>query len=139
MPAPGIARESARARTHAHRRIASPACAVVAIALASALAACKSAPEPEPAKAQPPTGARLTQIAFSTVNGLVGFDAYAGGVVVTAAVMNLPPGTSRLVIHVNANCSSPNGYSAGPPLTLPGSSEPAMVSLVSDGDNSRRT
>lgn len=134
MPASRAARRVHRggdARSRAVRRAA-----FVLAAVAAVLAGCKSTPE---AEAPPQLGARLRQVAFSTVDGLVSFAPYSGGIVIMAMVMNTPAGTSRLAIHENPICTSPNGFAAGPPLRIPGTSEPAMILVASGGDNSRST
>jgi superoxide dismutase, Cu-Zn family len=110
---------------------------VVAAALTSILAACKSAPEPEPPKPPPPIGARLAQVGSSTVRGLVTFDPYPGGLVLNASMIGLPPGPSRIVIHTNAVCTSPNGFAAGPPFVPPNATEPPIVWIIANGDENR--
>lgn len=46
------------------------------------------------------------------------------GVLMRVSLVNLPVGKAyRTVIHEEGNCSSPNGYSAGPPLVLPGETQ----------------
>jgi Cu/Zn superoxide dismutase len=47
------------------------------------------------------------------------------GVFATIFVTNLLPGPYRVAIHQNANCSSPNLFSAGPAWAPPGSARPA--------------
>ena len=42
-------------------------------------------------------------------------------------------GGHRVAIHMNANCTSPNGFSAGAPMLLPGSSAPVVVSVRTEG------
>lgn len=39
-------------------------------------------------------------------------------------------GQYRIVIHATPNCTSPNGFSAGPPLVLPGATAPVVVSTI---------
>ena len=42
-------------------------------------------------------------------------------------------GRHRVAIHVNANCTSPNGFSAGAPMLLAGSSTPVVVAVSVSG------
>lgn len=46
--------------------------------------------------------------------------------VVTVDLANGRPGPYRVVLHANGNCSSPNGFSAGPPWSPPGWKESAL-------------
>jgi Cu-Zn family superoxide dismutase len=61
------------------------------------------------------------------------------GVLVTLFFTNQIPGTYRLAVHANGNCSSPNFFSAGPPWVPAGSGKtPAEMTpeihTNSDGD-----
>lgn len=71
--------------------------------------------------------------------GTVKFTDRGNGVLVTLYASNILPGTYRLAIHANGNCSSPNFFSAGPPWAPPGSTKPAAelmpeIHTNSDGD-----
>jgi len=39
------------------------------------------------------------------------------------------PGTMRVVIHSGGICTSPNGFSAGPPWMPPGATEPVIIRI----------
>ena len=46
------------------------------------------------------------------------------GLQMRVSMVNLAVGKEyRVVIHTEGNCSSPNGFSAGPPLVLPGATQ----------------
>jgi len=49
------------------------------------------------------------------------------GVLVMFNTTNLLPGTYRLALHRDPNCSSPNAFSAGPPWAPPGAPRPAAT------------
>lgn len=66
--------------------------------------------------------APLRSIGGSAVTGSVRFSARADGVTVIAQIHGSPGAQYRLAVHANGNCSSPNGFSAGPPLPPPGAS-----------------
>ena len=98
-------------------------------ALAAALAACSTVSD---AVIGPREGleARLRPIGASTVTGTVLFSERSDGVSMLATLNSLPRGDYRIVIHATGNCSSPNGFSAGPPWTPPGGTGAAIVSVA---------
>lgn len=102
---------------------------VLAFALAGALAACKTTDEELAAPSRPNIGATLGRIGGSAMGGGVAFREVEGGVMIAANVTGGTPGAWRVAIHANGNCSSPNGFSAGPPVLLPGTSLPAVVGV----------
>jgi len=104
----------------------------LAAGLAGALAACKTVDEPSKPPA-PVVVARLGPTGGSTMNGSVSFWAIDGGVGMGVTVANVQTGQWRVVIHANGNCTSPNGFSAGPPLEVPGVPSPIAVN-VATGD-----
>ncbi len=59
----------------------------------------------------------------SAVTGSVIVGPTSSGVAMRIALANLAVGPYRVVIHANGNCTSPNAFSAGPPLVLPGGSK----------------
>ena len=108
---------------------------VLAVALAGALASCKTTDDAGP-RGSPTTravGARLAPVGGSVAKGLVTFRPYEGGVVVIANFGGVGAGAHRVAIHTNANCTSPNGFSAGAPMLLPGSSAPVVVTVRTEG------
>ena len=108
---------------------------VLALALAGALAACKTADDA--GQRGSPTartiGARLAPIGGSATTGLVTFRPYEGGVVMAANFGGVGAGPYRVAIHTIANCTSPNGFSAGAPMLLSGASEPVVVAVWTEG------
>lgn len=74
------------------------------------------APEPEATtRASYGEVAPLRAIGGSAVFGKIRVIDRGDGASVLVSMMNVPPGDFRMVIHENPNCSSPNGFSAGPP------------------------
>ena len=108
---------------------------MLALFLAGGLAACKTAPDAgsRPSSAAQAVGARLAPIGGSAVRGSVTFRPDEGGVVVIANFGGVGAGPHRVAIHMNANCTSPNGFSAGAPMLLPGSSAPVVVTVRTEG------
>jgi superoxide dismutase, Cu-Zn family len=100
-----------------------------ATAVALVLAAC-AADDPGGKKSSSAIGARLQPIAGGVGHGLVTFRPYDGGLVVTADVGGFAAGPYRFVIHTTPVCTSPNGFSAGPPFLLPGTGAPVAVPAV---------
>lgn len=110
----------------------------LAAALAAGLLACKTADEAPPRKSEPGLVARL---AFPGGGGGVAFGAarfqqVEGGVVATVDLQSGTGGRWRMVIHATGNCTSPNLFSAGPPLLLPGFSAPIEIPVVTTADAS---
>ena len=75
-------------------------------------------------------GARLQPIGGSIGHGLVTFRPYDGGLTFVADVGGFSGGPYRFVIHTTPVCTSPNGFSAGPPLLLPSTGAPVVVPAV---------
>jgi len=125
-PAGAAGRRAATRTTANGFRIAlqAPSRALLALALAGVLAACQTIDESGPA-----IGARLGPTGGSAMNGGVAFRQVDGGVMIAANLANGTPGVWRVAIHANGICTSPNGFSAGPPLLLPGTSLPAAVQV----------
>lgn len=65
----------------------------------------------------PPTmaEARFRAIGGSSLTGATILSAYDGGVRMQVNFNGGAPGQYRVMIHATGNCSSPNGFSAGPP------------------------
>lgn len=55
----------------------------------------------------------------SAVSGKVSVRDRGDGVTLLVSAVNLPPGGYSVAFHANGNCSSPNGYSAGPIIWPP--------------------
>ena len=64
--------------------------------------------------------ARFAPIGGSTLTGAAIIHPYAGGLQVKVNFNGAAPGRYRVMIHANGNCSSLNGFSAGPPWAPPG-------------------
>ena len=110
---------------------------MLAFFLAGGLAACKTADDAGSRASAPASartvGARLAPIGGSAVRGSVTFRPDEGGVVMIANLGGVGAGPHRVAIHMNANCTSPNGFSAGTPMPLPGSSAPVVVVVRTEG------
>jgi len=100
-----------------------------AVALVLALAACAS-DDPVGKQKAVAIGARLQPIAGGVGHGLVTFRPYDGGLTVVADVGGFSGGPYRFVIHTTPVCTSPNGFSAGPPFLLPGTGAPVVIPAV---------
>ena len=73
------------------------------------------APATPPPKASP-VGAHLRPIgSHNSAQGSVRFVVRGSGVAMLVSLTGLLPGQYRVMVHANGNCSSPNGFSAGPP------------------------
>jgi Cu/Zn superoxide dismutase len=99
------------------------------LTLSGALAACASGDDRGrgDAKASSAIGARMGPLAGGVGRGLITFRPYDGGLVMVADVGGFAPGRYRIVIHTPPVCSSPNGFSAGPPFVLPSTGAPVVV------------
>ena len=58
--------------------------------------------------------ATLRAIGGSALSGKIRVIDRADGATLLVSVINFPSGAYRIAIHENPNCSSPNGFSAGP-------------------------
>ena len=109
-------------------------CALVvghAAVAAFAIAGCATSRAPGPAPDVPPSAsasaaslgqaAALRAIGGSAVTGRVRVVDRGDGATVTVAAFNLPIGEFRVAIQQNPNCTSPNGFSAGPAWAPPAS------------------
>ena len=68
--------------------------------------------------------APLAPIGGSAATGSARFVARGDGATMLVQINGLPPGRFRVMVHANGNCSSPNGFSAGPPWSPAGASAP---------------
>lgn len=64
--------------------------------------------------------ARFRPIGGSTLAGATILSAYDGGVRMQVNFNGRAPGRYRVMIHATGNCTSLNGFSAGPPWAPPG-------------------
>lgn len=104
----------------------------LAAALAGSLASCAS---DDNVRIPPPIiGATLRPTNASTANGLVTFERTAGGLKANSSIYTGRQGQWRVVIHETGVCTSPNGFSAGPPYILPGATQPSVVLITTTED-----
>ncbi|MEO8304346.1 MAG: superoxide dismutase family protein [Betaproteobacteria bacterium] len=109
--------------------------ATLAAVLAGLLASCAS--DGKDSRNSPPApiiGATLRPTNASTVNGLVTFEQTAAGLKANATIYTGRQGRWRVVIHETGVCTSPNGFSAGPPYILPGATQPSVVVITTTED-----
>jgi Cu/Zn superoxide dismutase len=104
---------------------------VLAMVMAVAIGACASADgqDARGSRSTSATGARVAPIAGAVGHGLITFRPYDGGLTMNAEIGGFSPGPYRIVIHANPVCTSPNGFSAGPPLVLPETGAPVIVAM----------
>lgn len=109
----------------------------VALAVAGLATACSTTPSWNPrtwfsrdeaaksvAREVPGVEARLRGIG-SVASGMVRVRESGELLIVQVQLAGVRSGTYRVVFHENGNCSSPSGFSAGPPWSAPGAREPA--------------
>lgn len=101
------------------------ACGVLGLGGCSTL---KSIGSPSAPAARPPSvGAQLRPVGGSAFQGSAAFARRGDGVVMIVALNGFAPGRYRVMVHERGNCSSPNGFSAGPPWPGPGGAAAPMV------------
>lgn len=106
-----------------------------------ALCGCQSPKEPPAtaaAAALPGGGnveAKLVGTGGSSASGSAVLHDGRGGVNVAIWLGSVGPGQFRVAVHETGNCSSPNGFSAGPPWAPPG--VPLAVVLLDKNDDTR--
>jgi len=106
----------------------------------SVLASCATDDAAQKPKADPGVGARLWPTSGSAVRGFASFQPYEGGVTAAVTVWTGNTGTMRVVIHSTGICTSPNGFSAGPPWIPPGATAPPTIFVVThDNDYGNAT
>jgi len=113
------------------RRVEAAGALLVAASLACILVACKSGDDSF--RREVPIGARLQPLGGSVVRGAITFRPYEGGVVMSVTFGGVSSGPYRVAIHATPNCTSTNGFSAGPPLLRAGSSEPIVAVVYTEG------
>jgi Cu/Zn superoxide dismutase len=70
----------------------------------------------------------------SSVSGKVRVIDRGDGVTVMVSAINLPIGEYRVSFNENRNCTSPNGFSAGPPWAPPGMNPRTLIPSFTNGD-----
>lgn len=106
-------------------------CGALALGAVLALASCKTTDAPPPPP-KPSLAARLAPTGGSTMTGGASFWPVDGGVGMTVTIANVATGEWRVAIHATGNCSSRNGFSAGPPLVVPGAPPPVVYLVTGD-------
>ncbi len=122
-----------------------PGKSLAALALALLLSSCQTIkdagsalfPSNESARG-PGLEASLRAVGGSVADGSVRFVPRGDGVTMLVQIGGVPPGLYRVLVHANGNCSSPNGFSAGPPWSPPGAAAPLaerapVVTVGSEG------
>jgi Cu/Zn superoxide dismutase len=74
--------------------------------------------------------ARLVPVGGSIARGTVRVAQTAKGTQLSVYFYNVAAGTYRVAIHADGNCTSPNGFSAGPPWVPPGAAQPVVITLT---------
>ena len=110
----------------------------VAVLLAVVLlAGCQSMKEDASALAAAATsnvvGGLLHPLAGGAVDGSVTFQRRDGAAMMQAHVTGLIPGVYRVALHATGNCSSRNGFSAGPPWA-PAGQAPAVYTMATNSE-----
>jgi Cu-Zn family superoxide dismutase len=123
-------------------RLPGAVCALAVAASAVVLGGCESSKDATAPRFGPGSGldAPLQALGASAVNGRVSFAQRDNGVVLSLTIYGLRVGRYRVVIHTTGNCSSPNGFSAGPPYSPPGVTPPLETQVppfwIYDGNSS---
>jgi Cu/Zn superoxide dismutase len=76
--------------------------------------------------------ARLVPVGGSIARGAVRVAQTAKGAQLSVYFYNVSAGTYRVAIHAGGNCTSPNGFSAGPPWVPPGAAQPVVIAFQVD-------
>lgn len=104
---------------------------LAAVGLALTVAACQTVKDAGSALFSSKEQARgagleapLRAIGGSAADGSVRFIPRGDGVTMLVQIGGVPPGLYRVLVHANGNCSSHNGFSAGPPWSPPGAAAP---------------
>lgn len=84
---------------------------------------------PEPARLDATQQANLRSIGGSAISGKIRVVDRGDGALVLLSLINVPQGPFRIAFHETPNCSSPNGFSAGP-LWAPPAATKAPRDLV---------
>ncbi|MEP6657234.1 MAG: superoxide dismutase family protein [Betaproteobacteria bacterium] len=115
-----------------------PGNSLVAVALALVLSSCQTVKDAgsalfsgKEAARGPGLEASLRALGGSAADGSVRFISRGDGVTMLVQISGVPPGVYRVLVHANGNCSSPNGFSAGPPWSPPGAAAPLSERIPS--------
>jgi len=124
-------------------RVARPlvaAWAVLALAGCSGVRFGMAHDEDEPVKDTTDYGqvASLRPIGGSAVFGKIRVVDRGDGASMFLSLMNVPPGDYRVAITERANCTSPNGFSAGVPWAPPGKDPYTLIPVLSTNSDSNR-
>lgn len=116
------------------------ACAVLALAGCSGVRFGMAHDEDEPVKDTTDYGqvASLRPIGGSAVFGKIRVVDRGDGASMFLSLMNVPPGDYRVAITERANCTSPNGFSAGAPWAPAGKDPYTLVPVLSANSDSNR-
>jgi Cu-Zn family superoxide dismutase len=103
----------------------------VVFAIVAALVGCDTMNQAKPALFGIGSGlnARLKGIG-SAAKGNVALQQFPNYVALNLSMSGVPVGRYRIVIHSNPNCSSPNGFTAGPPWDPPGVTPPLPTQVL---------
>jgi Cu/Zn superoxide dismutase len=118
--------------------VRSLACLVLGIAFA--LSGCESmrtmfaSPNRDAAKGPSPGLVAPLRGLGSAVSGKVRVIDRGDGITLLVSAINLPIGEYRVAFHHNGNCSSPNGFSAGPAWAPEGKLPAALIPPLRNGD-----
>jgi Cu-Zn family superoxide dismutase len=98
-----------------------------------ALAACQTK---DGANTRTGAEAVFSPVANASVIGAATFKDFGDGIEMNVQFNGPGPGQYRVAVHATGNCSSPNGFSAGPPWAPPGLAAPARVFPFIKNDDS---
>ena len=96
--------------------------AAIALTLALTLAGCETAAriDAKVFSRGPGLGGKIRALGGSSAKGFIVVSRREGGATLIVNLNDVGPGIYRVVFHMNGNCSSRNGFSAGPPWAPPG-------------------
>src|SRR5579862_2540213 len=102
---------------------------VIAALVAAGCSSFRGGTASEEHEKQPDYGevATLRAINGSATFGKIRVVNSGDGASVLVSMMNVPPGTFRIAFHQTPNCSSPNGFSAGPPWAPSGKDPRTLI------------
>jgi Cu/Zn superoxide dismutase len=114
--------------------------AILAMATALAVASCAGVREEANAvgvglERSDTLEARLGPLGGTAAKGTVRFASSANGLTTSVFFFGVAPGNYRMAIHATGNCTSPNGFSAGPPWVPPDAKGPIVIEFSVDNNN----